>query len=113
MPHQACSRKKPSEKGENTHRPPHISFMSINYEAPAELFTYSRLGKRPRSMAYRRFRTTAEALRYAIEVIPGANLPGTVIEVNEDRICYKDIRKLYKDRRARNRRRKRRIRRMH
>ena len=80
----------------------------IDYEAPAEIFTYSRLRGRSKTLAYHRFGTAEEALRYAIEEIPKGELIGTIIEVEDDRIGHKDIRKLYKDRYASSGRRRRR-----
>jgi hypothetical protein len=47
---------------------------------------------RPR---YRRFETAAEAVRFAIEDLPGSQLPGSVLEVEEARFEGQQIRKLY------------------
>jgi hypothetical protein len=48
-------------------------------------------------MVYRRFANVNEALRYVAEEIPRDALPSTVIQVNELRMNYKEIRKLYKE----------------
>ncbi len=48
-------------------------------------------------MAYRRFSTAAEALRYAIEELPTPLLNGTVLEVGEERYDAALIRALYDD----------------
>ncbi len=72
--------------------------MWLIMKYPVELFTYLHKTKYPRRIVYRRFATVAEAVRYAVEETPIATLPGAVIQVNERRIAYKDIRKLYKKR---------------
>lgn len=46
-------------------------------------------------MTFRKFKTAAIAIRYLIEELPGTNLPGTILEVNEERYRQKQIRKLY------------------
>jgi hypothetical protein len=72
---------------------------TFDYAASAELFASSSISRRgkPRTMAYRRFRTAAEALRYAIEVLPAPLLNGTVLEVGEQRYDAAFIRALYDD----------------
>ncbi len=46
-------------------------------------------------MRYQRFETGAEALRFAIEILPRANLLGAILEANERRYWHAEIRKLY------------------
>ena len=66
----------------------------FDYNAPADLFpSRSKKGNRP--FGYRRFETAAEAVRYAIEVIPPDFLPGAVLEAEEKRIDGARIRELY------------------
>ena len=56
----------------------------FDYNAPADLFpARSKKGNRP--FGYRRFETAAEAIRYAIEVMPTDFLPGAVLGVEEER----------------------------
>ena len=72
---------------------------AFDYTASAELFASAaiRRGGNPQAMAYRRFPTAAEALRYAIEVLPAPLLNGTVLEVGEERYHAALIRELYDD----------------
>jgi len=46
-------------------------------------------------MTYRKFETAAKAIRYSIEELPCASLPGTILEANEERYHHREIRKLY------------------
>jgi hypothetical protein len=66
----------------------------FDYNAPAELFpTRSRRGSRP--IGYRRFSKAAEAIRFAIEELPPAQLNGAHLEVEEERFDCDDMRRLY------------------
>jgi hypothetical protein len=68
--------------------------MAFDYNAPAEVFA-GRSMRGPRPMRYQRFETGAEALRFAIEILPRANLLGAILEANERRYWHAEIRKLY------------------
>jgi hypothetical protein len=68
--------------------------MAFDYNAPAEVFA-GRSMRGPRPMRYQRFDTGAEALRFAIEVLPRANLLGAILEADERRYWHAEIRKLY------------------
>jgi len=67
----------------------------LDFAAPAEVYTAARLGMRNRSVKFRRFDTSAEAIRFVIEGQDAKLLPSTVIEVADTRIEAGDIRAHY------------------
>src|SRR5262244_2394239 len=79
------------------HQTPHVFkwiVADFDYNAPAELFpSRSKKGNRP--VGYRRFDTAAEAIRFAIEVMPPDLLLGVVLEVEEERLNSQRICELY------------------
>ena len=66
----------------------------FDYNAPAELFP-CRSAKGNRPVGYRRVDTAAEAIRFAIEIMPSDLLLGAVLEVEEQRVYGDRIRELY------------------
>ena len=67
---------------------------SFDYNAPAELYP-GRNRKTAKKVPYRRFETAADAIRFAVEELPELLLLGACIEVDEQRLTYKDIQTLY------------------
>jgi hypothetical protein len=67
--------------------------MPCDYNLPAEIFMQSH--KRGRPVGYRRFRTAAEAIRFAIEELP--TYPGlhTWMNVGDESFDGEAIRRLY------------------
>lgn len=68
----------------------------FDYSADAELFP-QRSRSRPKQIAYRRFESAAHALKFAMEDLPPTLLPGTFLEVNDERLGARQIRELYED----------------
>lgn len=69
----------------------------FDYGANADLYSAQVGLKNRRKMAYRRFSQAADAIRFAIEVLPSAALLGSLLEVEEQRFGAVDIRRLYDD----------------
>ncbi len=67
----------------------------FDFKAPAELFPTR--NRKQRGMTYRRFKSAAEAIKFAIEEMPSSYLLGTHLEVNERRFDSQGIRRLYDD----------------
>jgi hypothetical protein len=65
------------------------------YDAPAEIYSSEGVGARKKLVTYRRFDSSAEAIRYAIEQLPQTMQRGTVMEVGDDRFEFATIRALY------------------
>ena len=68
----------------------------FDYNAPAELFP-SRGRKNSGGITYKRFSTTAEALRFAMEELPPRGLVGAYLEVDEERYGFQAMRSLYEN----------------
>jgi hypothetical protein len=71
-----------------------VEMADFSYDAPAELFMAASQ-RRYSSLSYKRFDSAADAIRYAIEVLPASVLNGTVLEVDEKRYDAGLIRELY------------------
>ncbi len=67
----------------------------FDYSASAELFPMrGRLrGRQP--FGYQRFTHAAEAIRFAMEILPPQQLIGACLEIDEQRYGTADIRRLY------------------
>ena len=68
----------------------------FDYTASAELFP-SRGKKNSGNLTYKRFSTTAEALRFAVEELPPRALVGAYLEVDEARYGFQEMRSLYEN----------------
>jgi hypothetical protein len=69
--------------------------VSIDYGARAGLFPPRRRSVRGHLVGYKWFDTAAEAIRFAIEDLPGDVLLGTYLQVNREKFYGDGIRKLY------------------
>jgi len=71
------------------------SVGKFTYEAPAELYSSGSRSSFKHPVSYRRFPSSAEAIRFAIEELPQIMQRGTVMEVGDDRFEFVEIRALY------------------
>ena len=69
--------------------------MKFDYNAPAELFLPKRKAGRYKPIAYRRFPTAAEAIRFAVENLPA--ISAVKMYVGDKRFYSDEIRGLYDD----------------
>jgi hypothetical protein len=70
--------------------------VSVNYRAEAELYHRLQRGlKKQTPLGYKRFKTAADAIRFAIEQLPDYLLPSSYLEVDEERYDSKEICRLY------------------
>lgn len=67
----------------------------FTYNVPAEIYSSGGAGTRKRPASYRRFSSSAEAIRFAVEQLPSIMQRGTAMEIGDDRYDFADIRALY------------------
>jgi hypothetical protein len=70
-----------------------IRIEDFDYSVPAEVFALKRNKYGP--VTYRRFKTAAEAIRYAVEDLSQLLLDGTFIETEAERLDGRTIKQLY------------------
>lgn len=68
---------------------------NFDYQRPGELYSRRNLATKPSGLAYRRFDTAAEAIRFAMEVLPSAALGGCIMESDGKRLGVQEVRALY------------------
>jgi len=69
--------------------------MKFDYDAPAELFMAKRKGATRQPLAYRRFASAADAIRFAIEEFPAVRTLGAWLQIGDERFDSDDIQRLY------------------
>jgi hypothetical protein len=68
---------------------------AFDYNREAELFPAGTIRSRRKGFSYRRFDRAAEAIQFAMEVLPWGSLAGAHLEVDEQRFDAEGIRLLY------------------
>lgn len=71
------------------------SLSDFDFSEPAELFGGGSWNKSHKTVAYRRFETSAEAIRYLMEELDETARRPCVLEVNDLRLSHIDVRRLY------------------
>ena len=67
----------------------------FDYSLPAELFTGRRKRSSRQRLAYRRFATAAEAIRFVVEDLPAVRTLGAWMQVGDERFNSDEICRLY------------------
>ena len=68
--------------------------LTFDYKVPAEVFMETRK-RRVRPIGYRRFRSAADAIRFAVEELPGILRSGLWLQVGNERFDHRAIQQLY------------------
>jgi hypothetical protein len=68
--------------------------LTFDYKVPAEVFMETRK-RRGRPIGYRRFRSAADAIRFAVEELPGTLRSGLCMQVGNERFDNRAIQQLY------------------
>jgi hypothetical protein len=69
--------------------------VAFDYSREAELFPARVVRSRGKSFSYRRFESAADAIQFAMEVLPAQYLAGAYLEVDEQRFDAEGIRLIY------------------
>ena len=69
--------------------------VAFDYDRAAELFPTRSRKPRRNPITYKRFKTAADAIRFAIEELPSDLLLGAYLQVEEERFGSAGIRRLY------------------
>lgn len=67
----------------------------FTFGAPAEIYSSGGSRARKGPMSYRRFQSSAEAIRFAVEELPQNLQRGTAMEVGDDRFEFAAIQAFY------------------
>ena len=67
----------------------------FDYHHPAELFASKRSGGARQPLTYRRFKTAAEAIRFAVEDLGDVRAAGAWMQVDDERFDGEAILRLY------------------
>ncbi len=75
----------PGQEGLQCRNARTASMSEFDYSTGAELFPNKARKSKPHSLRYRRFKSAADAIRFAIEELPPVLLVGAYLEVDEER----------------------------
>ena len=69
--------------------------FKVNYRSEDGLYHPVQSGSKPDTIGYKRFKTVAAAIPFAIEQLPSYLLAGVSLEVGDDRYDARQVRQLY------------------